>query len=175
MKNVCHGWTLHILSLAKKFEKKCLFFITCAFKLPSNSSCFVYTHVFQVRARGFGPFCSQLEIYGKVLNLCRQCLLSGHSIGLLSTCKLNTVCTRTAPILLYQDLKAAICHAVKTFWLNDIILHIYINSYNTFHMKAAIFPLLKKILQYSFIVVGGVIAFYGPREWNFTILGLNSL
>lgn len=31
-KNVCHGWTLHIISLAKKFEKKCLFFIAWAFK-----------------------------------------------------------------------------------------------------------------------------------------------
>lgn len=28
--------------------------------------------------------------------------------------------------------------------------------------------------KYS-LVVGGVIAFNGPREWNFTILDLNSL
>lgn len=127
-KNVCHGWTLHIISLAKKVrEEMFIFHYMCIQILPSNNSCFVYTQVFQVRARG---------MYGKVLNLCRQCLLSGQSIGLLSTWKLTTHSSEsTLARSKGRDLSRTL---IKCYYLTYMYIYkfIYYISYDGRHFSS---------------------------------------
>lgn len=125
-KKVCHGWTLHIISLAKKVrEEMFIFHYMCIQILPSNNSCFVYTQVFQVRARG---------MYGKVLSLCRQCLLSGQSIGLLSTWKLTTHSSEsTLARSKGRDLSRTL---IKCYYLTYIYKFIYYISYDGRHFSS---------------------------------------
>lgn len=60
---------------------------------------------------------------------------------------------------------------IKCYYLTYIYKFIYYISYDGRHFSST----NKKKYSIHFFVVGGVIAFNGPREWNFTILDLNSL
>lgn len=110
-------------------------------------------------------------MFPKVLNLCRQCLLSGQSIGLLSTWKLTTHSSEsTLARSKGRDLSRTL---IKCYYLTYMYIYkfIYYISYDGRHFSSN----KKNTVFIFFLVVGGVIAFNGPREWNFTILDLNSL